>query len=226
MKRKKIAVIGLNTFGVAVMRALTKLGHERMGVDADRARVQALAAELHDVVEADATEPDALVAAGVEHFDGAVVAFGSNLAASVIVTMNLKQLGVPFVVAKARSETEAEALKRVGADLIVFPERDSARHLAKMMMFSGFIDADSLADGFSLVKVRPLRSIVGKQVKDLPLRAQFNLNILLIEQEDGMRIDPVPAYKLRANDTLYIAGKDASLRNYSRELDKETKERP
>jgi len=225
MKRKKIAVIGLNTFGVAVMRALTKLRHERVGFDINRVRVQALAAELHDVVEADATQPEALQAAGIEQFDGAVVAFGNNLAASVIVTMNLKQLGVPFVAAKARSETEAEALKRVGADLIVFPERDSARHLAKMMMFSGFIDADSLADGFSLVKVRPLKDFVGKLVKDVPLRSRFSLNILLIENADGERIDPDPAYLLDAGDTLYLAGKDASLREYSRELDRENRER-
>jgi len=217
MKKRKFAVIGLNTFGVAVMQALGQLGHERIGIDIDRSLVQKYAADLHDVVEADATQIEALQAAGVDQCDCAVVALGTNLAASILVTLSLKQIGVPFVAAKARSETHAEALKRVGADLVVFPERDSARHLAKQMMFTGFLDVDPLTDSFSLVKVKPLRSMVGKMIKDIQLRSRLGLNIILIERADGTKVEPDPTYTISATDTLYIAGRDTALENYSRQ---------
>lgn len=217
MKKRKFCVIGLNTFGVAVMRALEQLGHERIGIDIDRALVQKLAGELHYVVEADATQTEALLAAGVEQCDCGVVALGTNLAASILVTLSLKQIGVPFVAAKAKSETHAEALKRVGADLVVFPERDSARHLAKQMMFTGFLDVEPLTNSFSLVKVKPLRNMVGKTIKDIGLRSNFGLNVILIERGDGSKVEPEPSYKLDAADTLYIAGKDTALENYSKQ---------
>jgi len=217
MKKRKFAVIGLNTFGVAVMQALEKLGHERIGIDIDRSVVQKYAADLRDVVEADATQTDALQAAGIDQCDCAVVALGTNLAASILVTLTLKQMGVPFVAAKAKSETHAEALKRVGADLVVFPERDSARHLAKQMMFTGFLDVDPLTDSFSLVKVKPLKSMVGRTIKDIQLRSKFGLNIILIEKADGAKVEPEPTYTICATDTLYIAGRDSALESYSKE---------
>ncbi len=218
MKKRKFVVIGLNTFGVAVMRALKDLGHERLGIDVDRARVQAFAPELNEVIEGDATNSETLTQAGVDQCDAAVVALGTNLAASILVTLSLKQVGVPLVAAKAKSESHAEALKRVGADLIVFPERDSAIHLARIMLFTEFLDVNALADGFSLAKVHPLPSIVGKTIKDTQLRSKYGLNIILIEQADGVKLEPEPTYKFKANDKIYISGRDAALIAYSKEL--------
>lgn len=223
MKKKKFAVIGLNTFGIAVMRVLSELGYERLGIDIDRAKVQQVAAELVDVIEGDATQQETLQEAGIDQCDVAVVALGTNLAASILVTLSLKQLGIPFIVAKAKSEIHAEALKRVGANLIVFPERDSAIHLAKALLFSGFLDANALTNGFSLAKVRPLPSFIGKSIRDVALRSKLNLNIVLIEQKNGKKIQPEPSYIFKPEDTLYIVGDDACLARYAAELEKETK---
>ncbi len=223
MKKKKFAVIGLNTFGVAIMSALSELGHERLGIDVERAKVQRFAPELVDVLEGDATQPETLLDAGVDQCDVAIVALGTDLAASILITLNLKQLGVPIVVAKAKSELHSEALKRVGADLVIFPERDSAIHLAKMMLFSGFMDANKLTDGFSLAKVSPLPRFIGKTIRETELRSKHNLNIVLIEKEDGTKLEPEPSYKFQSGDTLYITGRDEALSEYSKELEKMTK---
>lgn len=216
--KKRILVIGLNTFGKALMRALHELGHECLGIDADRDTVQKAASEFIEVVEADATNEEALKEAGAQEFDYAVVALGSRIADSILATLALKHLGVGHVAAKARNEQHAEALRKVGADVIVFPERDTANNLAHFLLFSGLDDVRIISDGFSLARTSPLPSMIGQSVREAMLRSRFHLNIVLVQHADRTRAVPEPDYLITGTDQLFVIGWDRDLRKYSKAL--------
>jgi trk system potassium uptake protein TrkA len=118
--KRRIAVIGLNTFGHALMHSLTEHGLDCLGLDISRDVVQVMASEFPSVLEVDATYEDALIEAGVREYDLAVVTLGTDIAASVLATLAAKNVGVPQVAAKARDNQHAEVLRKVGADIIIF----------------------------------------------------------------------------------------------------------
>jgi trk system potassium uptake protein TrkA len=219
--KKRTVVIGMNTFGQALMRSLIAHGVDCLGIDNNRERVQRASAEFRSLLEADATSADALEAAGVREYDVAVVAMASDLASSILTTLTLKHLGIRTIAAKCRSELHAEALKRVGADVTIFPESDSAERLAQMLVFSGLTDIRVITDGFCLARAPVLESMVGTPVRKAHLRAQFDLNIVLIEHRDGSKSVPHPDYLLQSDDVLYLVGWEKALGQYSQAVDKE-----
>jgi len=209
----------MNTFGRALMRSLLEHRLECLGIDISREQVQRAAAEFPSVLEADATSEEALTAAGVKEYDTAVVAVASKLAASILATMTLKALGVKTVAAKSHSEQHSEALRRVGADLIIFPEQDSAERLAQLLLFHGLADVRIVAEGFCLAKVRVLPALVGVALSRSGLRSRFGLNVVLVEHLDGKKRVPEPDYVLARQDALYVVGWEKTLAEYSRALE-------
>ncbi len=213
--KRRIAVVGLNTFGHALMHAMSEHGQVCLGIDISRDVVQHFAAEFPSVMEVDATSADALIAAGIKEYDLAVVTLGTDLAASVLATLALKQIGVPKIAAKAKSAQHGEVLRRVGADFVIFPERDSAQRLAQMMLFIGLADVHTVTDGFSIATAAPLPEMVGKAIRQTDLRSRFKLNIILIGHAGGSRTAPEPDYIVKADDLFYLAGWDKGLSDYS-----------
>lgn len=216
--KRRIAVIGLNTFGHALMHSLTEHGLDCLGLDSSRDVVQTMASEFPSVLEIDATYEDALIAAGVKEYDLAVVTLGTDIAASVLATLALKNIGVPKVAAKARDNQHAEVLRRVGADIIIFSERDSADRVAQMMLFIGMQDVQAITHGFSLAQAAPLPEMVGVPLRQSVLRSRFNLNLVLIKHADGTKTVPNADYVIKADDLLYLVGWDKSLGLYSNAL--------
>lgn len=216
--KRRIAVVGLNTFGHALMHALSEHGQECLGIDVSREVVQHFAAEFPSVMEVDATSVDALIASGVKEYDLAVVTLGTDLATSVLATLALKQIGVPKIAAKAKSAQHGEVLRRVGADFIVFPERDSAQRLAQMMLFFGLADVRTITEGFSIATAAPLPEMVGQAIRQTDLRSRFKLNAVLIGHADGTKTAPEPDYVVKADDVFYLAGWDKGLGEYGSAL--------
>lgn len=205
-----VIVIGLGRFGRAAARELMALGHEVLAVDSDEAIVNELAPEVTHAVQLDAADIGALRAIGAAEFEHAIVAISSG-EASVFATMALKQLGVGNVVAKAGSELHGAILERVGADRVVFAEREMGQRTAHAFALPSVTDYLDVAPGFGIVKTRPPASWVGRPLRDLDLPGRLGLTPIGLRRGDGVTVNPHRDEVIDAHDELILIGRDARL---------------
>ena len=187
---KAYVVIGLGRFGTELATRLYACGEEVMAIDTDDALIDKIADRVTRAVCADARDKDVLEKLGVENFDRAIVAVGSDLAAAVLITMNLKTLGVPFVMCKARDDTYREILERLGADRVVIPEREVADKLALGLTHAGVMEYIELSQEFGIVEMEPVPEWVGKSIRELELRKRYGVNVIAMRRGDAIRIPP------------------------------------
>lgn len=205
---RQFAVIGLGRFGRALCETLHKSGYEVLGTDVDEKRVSDILASglaAHAVV-LDSTDPLALKEAGVFEFDTVVVAIGNYLQESIITTLNVKEAGVPYVVAKASSDVHAKLLQKVGADRVVLPEYEAGCALAQTLTKPGILDRFDLDPQHSIVEVQVPESFHGKTILELNLRRDYGLNVLAIGQSQNFDINPKPDRRLSQGDMLVVIG--------------------
>ena len=211
---KQFAVIGMGRVGTSLVKTLDSLGHDYLGIDCDEERIQDLAAELPgaSLVAADATEGTVLRDLGLEDFDGAAVVVGNNDQASVLVTLILKDLKVPVVMARASSELHARVLERVGADHVVQPEKEFGEHMAHRIASPGIQDYLDLGDDEALVKMTAPEEWVGKTLQELKLPQRNNVEVITIKSADGRdTIPPRADLPLERGDLLVLGGRKRSL---------------
>ena len=187
---KSYVVIGLGRFGREIAVRLFACGEEVLAIDTDEQLIDKIADRVTRAVAADARDKDVLEKLGVENFDRAVVAIGSDLAASALITMNLKSLNVPFILCKAHDDTHREILERLGADRVVIPERIVADQLALGMTHVGVMEYIELSDEFGIVEMEPLKDWIGKTIRELELRTRYGINVIALRVEDDIRIPP------------------------------------
>ena len=187
---KSYVVIGLGRFGRESAVRLFACGEEVLAIDTDEQLIDKIADRVTRAVAADARDKDVLEKLGVENFDRAVVAIGSDLAASALITMNLKSLNVPFILCKAHDDTHREILERLGADRVVIPERIVADQLALGMTHVGVMEYIELSDEFGIVEMEPLKDWIGKTIRELELRTRYGINVIALRVEDDIRIPP------------------------------------
>lgn len=205
-------VIGLGRFGTAIATKLQSLGNEVMAIDANESLVQHVADRVTHAAVADARDEEVLSALGARNFDCAVVAIGEDLAASVLITLNLKSLGVPKVVCKARDDQQKRALEKLGADRVVIPEREMGLKLAQNLTSSSVLDYVELSGDSGLAEFVTPRSWVGKSLLELDVRKKFGVTVAALRQADGDLMVFVDAnYKLKADDELLIVGSNDNL---------------
>lgn len=207
-RQKQFAVIGLGRFGRAVCTALHQTGHEVMGVDADERRVAQVLTDqaASHALQLDSTEPSALREAGILEFDTVIVAIGNYVQESIITTLNLKEGGVPHVVAKASSEIHCKLLQRVGADHVVFPEDEMGRALARSLTRPGILDRFDLDPDHSIVELVIPEEFDGKTIMELELRARYGLNLLAVSEHEKFEINPSPVMRLRKGAVMVVIG--------------------
>lgn len=183
---KTFFVIGLGRFGAAAAEKLYSMGHEVLIMDEDEELVRRLADQATHAAVGDAQDLAALRAAGAKECDCAIVAIGEDLAASVIITMNLKDLGVPYIVCKARDETYKRALERVGADRVVIPEREMALRMVYSLGSSSFLDYIEFSSEYGIAEIAAPKSWQGKTLRDINARGKHHVNVLSLKNErDG-----------------------------------------
>ena len=206
---KQFAVIGMGRVGASLVRTLDSLGHDALGIDCDEDRIQDLSAELPGVnlIVADATEGTVLRDLGLEHFDGATVVIGENIQASVLVTLILKDLGVPSVIARANNDLHARVLDRVGADYVIQPEKEFGEFLARRMSSPGILDYLELGQDEAVVEMEVPRQWIGKSLVDLQLHRKRDVTVLAIKGKGEGGALPRPEKPLREGDVLVIGGK-------------------
>ena len=210
-KRKEFVVFGLGKFGTSVARALADNGCQVMAVDSDARLVEEIAENVTYAVCTDVTDADAIHSLGIRNFDGAIVAIGENLEASVLVTIISKELGIPYVLAKAQTELQAKVLKKVGADKIVFPEKETGMRIANNLVSGNFFDAIELSTKYSMMDLDVPEEWVGKTLRELNLRATKKINIIGVKQKEEFEITPDPDAPLEADDILVIIGRNQTL---------------
>ncbi|MBD1910547.1 MULTISPECIES: NAD-binding protein [unclassified Leptolyngbya] len=210
---RQYAVIGLGRFGRAVCMTLHNLGYEVLGMDTDERRVdQAIADEIAaHALQLDSTQPAALQEAGVFEFDTVIVAIGNYVQESIITTLNLKEGGVPHVVAKASSEVHGKLLHRVGADHVVFPEHEMGCELARSLTRPGILDRFELDPDHSIVEVVVPKEFDGKSILDLDLRSRYGVNVLAVCHNDRFEINPNPNVRLTKDSILVVVGSNKGI---------------
>lgn len=209
---KLFAVIGLGRFGSSVARTLESLGHQVLGIDRNPARVAQMRHELTDVRQLDATDEEHLRELGVANFDAVVVAIGHNLAASVLCTLLLKELGAAWVVAKASSPVHAKLLSKVGADKVIQPEWEMGCRVAHHLLSGTALDSLELGPDYRVLEVAAAPVMFGRSLRDLNLRARLGLNVMAIKRGEDVIVNPGPDEVIQAGDFLVVMGDAGSLR--------------
>lgn len=211
---KQYAVIGLGRFGSSVAKTLHGLGYEVLAIDSNSEVVSAFSDEVTHVVQADTTDEDTLKALGIRNFDAVVVAIGDDIQANVLTTLQLKEIGVKFVVAKARNELHGKMLQKIGADRVVYPERDMGLRIAHNLISTNILDYMELSPNLSLVEITAPKSIVGYSLVESNLRAKYSINVVAIKRGDKILVSPDPNEKIQSNDVLIAIGSNTGVKEF------------
>ena len=208
---KSFVVIGLGLFGSSVARQLCALGAEVLAIDTNFDLVQQVSTDVTNAVVADARDQEVLRALGVHECDGAVIAIGDDLAGSVLATMNVKELGIGYVVCKAHDETHRRVLEKLGADKVLIPEKEVADKLARSLTSHNVLDFIELSSDYGIVELPAPRAWVGKNLMELNVRAKLGLNIIAIERNEKISVSPRAEFQIAKDDILVVLGDYDSL---------------
>ena len=214
-RQTQFLVLGLGKFGQSVARSLCEMGKDVLAVDNDPDVIEAITPYVTQVVQADVTDENALAALGAGDFDAAVISTGDERS-SILVTVMLKELGVKTVIAKAMDELHARVLKKVGADRIIFPERETGQRVAKSLVSPNVMDLMQLSDDYQIVELALPVAWAGHTIRSLDVRKRYGLNILALRRGDTFTVSPSADAALQANDILLVLGSLTDIERLSR----------
>lgn len=214
--KHSVIVIGLGRFGSAAARELMALGHEVLAIDDSEDNVNEIAPDVTHAVELDASDEQALRDVGAGEFDHAIVAISSNIEASIFATMALKNLGVGNVIAKAANALHGRILERVGANRVVYPEREMGQRVAHSFSIAHVVDYLDVAPKFGIVKLRPPEQFVGKTLDELDLQSELALTPVALRRGKNVTVSPSRDERIEAGDELILIGTDEKLERLER----------
>ena len=209
--KQQVIVVGLGRFGAAAARELNALGHEVLAVDASEDVINDIAPEVTHAVQADASDEKALRAIGAGDFQTAIVAISSALEASIFATLALKRLGVPTVIAKAASPLHGAILERVGADRVVYPEREAGVDVAHTLSIPHVVDYIDLAPGHGIAKINVPATFVGRTMRELDLSTRLKVTPIALRRGNEVTVNPHRDQRLEEGDQLVLVGLDDQL---------------
>ena len=211
MKHKTIAVIGLGQFGSTVAKMLASMDHEVLGVDIDPEVVQKISPFITHAIVADTTDGEAIKALALSQFDIVIVAIGDNVQANLMTSMLLKEMNMPYVVSKAESDLQGKMLKKMGVDMVIYPEYDVAQRLVQSLTRDYVMDYLQLSKNISLIEIKMPSFMVGTCLKDSNLREKYNLNAVGIRRGEDLEVPPNPSTILGEDDKLLVIGNNSDL---------------
>jgi len=216
---KRIGIVGAGRFGSALAESLVRRGAEVILLDCDRDAIQRMATIVTKAVQGDGTDASVLISTGFQACDTAVVAIEENMESSILISMNLKEIGVPNVVAKAGTSTHGRVLERVGVDLLVFPNQERAQRLARSLMTSSAVDYFEVAKGISVVEVKAPEQFLGKTLAETNMRKELGITVLIIKRRDPRTnkethiVSPSADDEILEGDILLVFGPDKKLQS-------------
>jgi len=212
---KQYAVIGLGRFGSGIVSTLLEAGNEVLAIDTNEERVNEFIDSATHAVIADSTDEVALKAIGIRNFDTVIVAIGNDMQASILTVLLLKELGIKKIVAKALNKRHGEVLKKVGADQIVFPEWDMGERVAHQLMLPNVLNFIELAKDYSIEEIKAPSNMAGKSLKELNIRAKFDLTVIAINSKGKVNISPSPDELIQKEDVLVMIGENKDLHRFA-----------
>lgn len=210
---KQFVIIGTGRFGASLAERLYELGHEVLAIDKNEDTIQKLSNKVTHAVIADATDENVLRSFGIRNFDVAVVSIASDIQSSIIITLVLKEMGVKHIVAKAQNELHAKVLYKIGADRVVFPERDMGERVAHNLISTNILDYIELSPEYSVIEMAAPPTWIGHSLIQLNLRAKHRVNVVGIKNEnvEGIDVSPDPHKPIEEGDILIIIGGNEDL---------------
>ena len=205
-KDKQYLVIGCGRFGSSVAKKMCQLGNEVMVIDKDEDSINNIAELVTHTAIVDVTEERDLKSIGLGNFDVVIDAISSDIRASIMATVMAKEMGVPKVVCKAKDELQAKVLYKIGADKVVFPERDMGIRLAYNLASENILDQINLDPEYSIMEIVTPQNWVGKTIIELNLRAKYDITVLAVKTQSGLKVMPSPNYKMQEKNILIIIG--------------------
>ena len=209
---KTYAVLGLGRYGRSVAEELVNNGAEVLAVDIDQSNVNSAIETIPVCKCADITEPEAIKRLGIANIDVVIVAMASNLEASVMAITLCKEAGVETIVAKCGNEMHQKILSRVGADKVIFPEKESGARLAKKLLTSGFSEMIELSNEVSMVEIDVKDDWVGKNLIELGLRKKYTINVVAIKSDGNINTDIDPTLPLEKEMQLIVIANTLKLK--------------
>ena len=210
---KSIAVFGLGRFGMSLATNLYTYGVDVLAVDKDVKLIDSVSDKVTYAVAAELSDPAAVKELGIGQMDTVVVAMGTDLEASIISVMVAKEEGVPMVIAKAANERMGVILKKVGADRIIYPEKEGGARTAKILMSDNFMEFFDVDENLCLVEMRPKQEWIGKSLRELNLRDEYRLNVVAVKDASEMRSYIDPDRPLEDDTDLLVVIEKKDLKN-------------
>ncbi len=220
MANKQFVVIGLGRFGTSVAKTLYELGNDVLAIDMDEDLVQEISGYVTHSVQMDATDEAALRTLGIRNFDVAVVTIGSNIQASVMATLLVKELGIKYIIAKAHSDLHSKVLQKIGADRVVLPEKDMGVRVAHNLLSSSILDFIELSPDYSIMEIEPPKEWHNKSLKDISTRSNYGINILAIKNTEEVNVSPGAEDVILPNDIVVAVGSADDIAKLERKLNK------
>lgn len=214
---KQYAVFGLGNFGTSVALALESLGCEVLAVDHSLEKVQEISDQVSYAMKADIEDPEVMKTIGARNLDGAVVALSENLEAGIMATILAKEIGIPRVIAKAQTELQGKVLKKVGADMIVYPEKEMGLRIARGIVATNFAEWIDVSPDFSLVEYKIPQKWVGKSLLELKIREKWGVNVVGFIRDGKVNIAVDPAEPFPKDVIVILIGPNRVLQELEEE---------
>lgn len=213
---KQFVVLGLGIFGSTLVKTLSQFGREVIAIDKDSENVQRVSEFATKAVIGDVTDIQFLTDLGLDDIDVGIVAIGDHLEDSILATMNLKELGVPYVIVKAKNKRFKVVLERIGADHVVRPEKEMGEKIARTLLRKNIKDLIELDEENCIVEMKVPQSWIGKSLSQLDLRKLYSINVLGKRDPKTHKLEvPVdPSAPIEINDTFLVLGQTDKIEKY------------
>ncbi|MFB3164609.1 TrkA family potassium uptake protein [Neobacillus sp. 179-J 1A1 HS] len=215
MTKQSYAVIGLGRFGLSIASKLFEAGQEVMGIDIDEERIDDGKLTLTHAVVLDSTEEESLKSIGIRNFDYVIVAIGNDMQASILTALLLKDMGVKKVIAKALNKRHGQVLTKVGADWVIHPERDMGERVAHQLLSPNVLNYIELSSEYNIEEIMIPPGITSKNLRELDLRAKYNLTAIAVVNNENIIISPSPDQILQEGDKLVVLGNRENINEFA-----------
>lgn len=212
--RKQYAVFGLGSFGESVAVTLQELGCEVVVVDNHMERIEDISPYVSYAVQADIEDPEVIRSLGARNLDGVVVAVADDMEASIMATLVSKEIGVPYVLAKAKNDLHAKVLKKIGADSIIFPEKEIGQSVARNLVSGEFVDWISLSPDYSITEIAVPEKWIGKSLSEIDVRRTKDVNVVGVRIGEKIQVTIDPEEPLQKEMMLIMIGSNEALEKF------------
>lgn len=216
MSKKQCVVIGLGRFGFSVAENLSSLGNDVLAIDIKEDIVRYISNNVSHAVVADVKEEGVLQNLGIEGFDVGVVAIGEDVESACMAILGLKKQGVKYIVAKAKSHTSGKILRAVGADRVIYPERDMGIRVAHNIFSPNIVDFLEFSNDYSIVEFYAPNWTIGKSILDLHIREKYHINIVAIKNSSSTNVDIQSSTIISEGDILIAIGNNKNINKFNK----------